>query len=156
MDAYLNTGDIHAADDEIGSHGISEQEMKKVTGHIDSAFAKAAPTTKPLTVYRGMHLEDTKPGAEWTDKTPVSTSSSKMTGDMYRSWLDADNSPGTGHLVRITVPPGSKALSFPKLLKIPGKGMAQIDQEAEALLPRNSRFRVTGKDPDGTITAELQ
>jgi hypothetical protein len=34
--------------------------------------------------------------------------------------------------------------------------MAQIDQEAEALLPRNSRFRVTGKDPDGTITAELQ
>ena len=128
--------------------------MKKLIGHIDSAFSKAQPTTQPLAVYRGMHLEDEKPGAEWTDKTPVSTSSSRQTGGMYKSWITTDN-PGKGHLVKITVPPGSKALSFPNTIKLPGKGHQQIDQEAEVLLPRNSRFRVTGKDKDGTVLAEM-
>jgi hypothetical protein len=30
------------------------------------------------------------------------------------------------------------------------------NREREVLLPRDSRIKVTGKDPDGTITAELQ
>jgi hypothetical protein len=151
MNAYLNTGDIHAADDEMGSHVISEPEMKKQVANLDKVFAAVPPTTKPITVYRGMPARGSmKPGAVWTEKSPVSTSSDRATGQQYTDYA-ADASPESARLVKITVPAGAKALSMKNHL--PGD-YSQAQQEAEVLLPRNSQFRVTGVS-GGVVTAEL-
>jgi hypothetical protein len=149
MDAYLNTGDIHAADDEMGSHVISEPEMRKQIALLDSAFKAAPPTTKQMTVYRGMIVPDAAPGATWTDKTPVSTSTDRAIGDQYASWA-ADAGPGA-RTVRITVPAGSKALSMMNMI---GSDHPQAVEEREVLLPRNSRFRVTAVSGN-TVDVEL-
>ena len=150
MDAYLNTGDIHAADDEMGSHVIGEPEMGKQVRNLDSIFKSIPPTTKPLVVYRGMTLPGATPGTVWTDKTPVSTSSDRATGEQYKGYAE-DADPGHAVLARITVPPGSKALSMKN--QLPGD-YSQAQQEAEVLLPRNSQFRITGVS-GGVVDAQL-
>ena len=147
MDAYLNTGDIHAADDEMGSHVISEPEMKKQVALMGGAFKAAGPTSRPVTVYRGMTVPDATPGATWTDKTPVSTSTDRAIGDQFRRYAES----GQAKLVRITVPAGSSAISMMNLL---GKQAPQAVEEKEILLPPGSRFRVTAASGN-IVEAEL-
>lgn len=141
LNAYHWTGDPHAADAELGSHTVSEAELKKVSAHLDEAFRKAKPTTKPMVVYRGMSgtLSDPKPGSVLTSKGYMSTAPDPASIGIF-TW----NKEGTEQErpLRISVPAGSKAISVYNTQ--PGGNAA----EGEVLFPRGSELKITAVGRD--------
>jgi hypothetical protein len=110
-----------------------------------------------MVVYRGMSgviPADVKPGQVLHDKAYMSTGTDPEGVGTY-TWDASGNEKIPA--VRITVPAGTKAISQYKRAGGPGmESWTNQNREREVLLPRDSRIKVTGKDPDGTITAELQ
>jgi hypothetical protein len=137
INRYHRTGKLP---DNLHYNIPDEEKIKDFSGRIDSAIAKHK-TTKGIHVYRGITPEDGnsfKKGKRYTDKGFVSTSLDPGTAHFFSTM---DFLPGTGHVVHIKVPKGSKALYMNQQ-----NLTSAHEAEHEVLLPRNSKFRYEGSE----------
>jgi ADP-ribosyltransferase exoenzyme len=133
-----------------------ERAVERKLRLMDQAFRQAAPTSRPVTVYRGVRgflPERITSGTVLRDGAYMST-----TTDM-RVARDFAGSDPSQKVVRITVPAGEKALSMGNLVAAGAvQGLdpeeADFDREREVLLPRGRSLRVTGVH-GGIVDAEL-
>jgi hypothetical protein len=123
---------------------ISEGQVQPYIDGLDNAIKDAIPTTKDMTVYRGIKgngldfFESLKSGDVFQDKGFVSTTLDPKTvtkfsvqGGMYQ-----------GIVMRMQIPAGSKGL-FP--MSVTGMGQAS-SREAEFILPRDSKFKILSNE----------
>jgi ADP-ribosyltransferase exoenzyme len=123
-----------------------EAAAKRQIAAMDSAFDRAKPTSAPMTLYRGLSGTDLSVGRVFSDDGYVSATSEPKVADGFGN-----------KVVRIHVPAGSKALSLALMAgenprsRLSHNPMGITDEdtgdtvEREALLPRGSQFKVTGK-----------
>lgn len=109
--------------------------LNKTIAHMDSAFGASVPLSREAVVFRGIdytvHLPD-KAGATFKDKGFTSTTlDAKVAGSSFAG--------AHGTIAWIRLPKGARVLN------VAGRGLAQFKKEKEVLLPRGSRFRITGK-----------
>ena len=116
------------------------------TAAMDSAFDQAKTTAVPMVMYRGLSDKGLTAGKVFSDDGYVSATSEPKIADGYGN-----------KVVRIHVPAGSKALSVALMTgenphnRLSSDALGITDAvtgdaaEREVLLPRGSRFQVTGK-----------
>lgn len=105
-----------------GEFRTPDANVKRSVRQLDSLISKST-ISEPVRVYRGIaaRVQDVRVGEVFGDKGFVSTS---MNADVARQFAE-------GLLLRINVPAGTNAVHVP-------------GDESELLLPRGSRFKVTG------------
>lgn len=142
MNNYLRTGSIIEQTPEKKDFFDSEIKL------IDDAFGKAIPVEQKIEVYRGIkeiHL-DNKEGSIFSDKAFVSTSLREYIAKRF----------GQGVVVKIIIPKGSKVIPLDFAIERSGRKLhaPAIEQrkEQEVLLPRDTKFKVIGKDDEGIMT----
>ena len=129
---------------------MSRDEAAQHIKDIDGLFS---PVAQPLAVYRGVENPARfSPGTEFTDDGYASTTTEPSVARLFSGGFG-------GAVVRIAVPAGARALSVASASHEDLHGpVAQNTEEGlnerEVLLPRGSRFRVTGRHGD-VIDAEL-
>jgi hypothetical protein len=132
-------------------HGIKYRgkpdAAEKQAAVMDSVFKDAKPTDKPMVLYRGMNAKGLSVGKTFSDNGFVSTTTEPAIASEY-----SEGKP----IVRVHVPAGSKAISVAHMVgenphsKITSDALGTTDEdtgdavEREALLPRGSKFKVTG------------
>jgi hypothetical protein len=134
VNSVLRTGMATREDDPESSHAPTKAEtarVKKIAAGLDSAFLSAKPSARRVKVYRGVVSTSAfgAPGS-MTGKTFTDKGFTSTTPDVDEALEFA----GTGLLMRITLPKGTRALSI-------GEAGSQA-AESEFLLPRGSSFRI--------------
>lgn len=102
---------------------------------LDRAFEQVAPTTEPVTLFRGSYLDRVKglkvePGRVLTDKAFASTSARRSVAEDF-----ADGE--FGDVLEIECPPGMRLLDVNRVAGSQNAG------ESEILLPRGARMVIT-------------
>jgi hypothetical protein len=150
----VNTMNPYLRGDKRGQvEGVKpDKDLPAHIAALDKAFQDAVPTTVPVRLYRGIsgsHVAGLTPGSEFSDKGFVSTTTDAGIAGQFGSKAQK--------VVRITAPAGSRVLSVARLQGEDPANSVQADElgaidaktgesaEREALLPRGSRFRVTGR-----------
>ncbi len=105
---------------------------KETVANMDSYFDRASALRESTVTFRGMSTmpEGMKAGRVFADKAYVSTTLDKKVASEFAG--------KSGVLMRITVPKGTRVVSMDHAL-----GSASKFSEAEVLLRRRARFRVT-------------
>ena len=115
-----------------------QNKLKRAVQLISTAIKKSPPSTKHVTVYKGIeHVPD-----EWltvqvgrilphTERGLVSTSFDKNMGKTFMSRHREDKSV----LLTLSLPKGTRGLYV--------QSISQFEDENELILPQGSRFRVT-------------
>lgn len=143
-----------AADTPFGSMTRSQQERVRQLDRIVSVFNEEATTLQQdAEVWRGVRdpgafLGDLKPGMEFVDSAPVSTSLDKDWATKFvTAFGGKKQKPESNALLKIRVKAGQKGLVANS---ITGEFDTKIgwEQEREMLLPPGTRFRVVGKTED--------
>ena len=117
-----------------------EDVHKRIISKIDSVFAEPN-VYQQFDTFRGVSgplaekLSKLKPGESFTEPAYTSTSTSRNVAEKMAAAGDK------GVVLKITVPPGSSALST--------KSVSQESSEDEILLPRNKKFVVTKSEVVG-------
>lgn len=142
-----NPNDIHAyLRHGKQSHFDSEEKLNDYINTLDKIFkddTKVWQTQKPMTLYRALQIDLTEQdkdqlstdGKIYTDKSFVSTTTDYNVACRFRS----KNNP----ILEIEVPKGTKYIDMDALFNID----RQHWKENEFLLPRESKFLITGYDP---------
>lgn len=139
-------GKMKAAMEKYGNKGYEQQNIDlragKKTGAkwMDENFNQAKPLQESIQTYRGVDNAASlfgEPGSmvgkTFSDKAYLSTSTSKEVADTFtKDVAKAENAPG---MLTIHIPKGAKAVK----VNTGGTNIA----EREALLPRNSKLRIT-------------
>jgi hypothetical protein len=124
---------------------ISREEIEKGLGdmveEVDALFENAPPLLYNLVVYRGLKHFDYGPKhgyQTWTDPAFVSTTLHPLHALRYK------NPTGACCVQRLTIPTTCKVLLL--------QGLSNFENEWEILLPRNLKFRITGKKEIQVLT----
>lgn len=126
---------------------------RDIIATLDAAFK---PVDKEIVVYRGikpvrsaqesMSIYQTtaplKPGVEFVEPGYSSTTRNEYVAQRFARGSEGIN----GTLYRITIPKGARALELGRMARYP---------EGEWLLPRGTRFRITGRDYDERIDTSI-
>lgn len=114
-----------------------EEPGAEVRG-LDSAIAKAPPLPRAAVVYRGGHWDASlKPGDVLEEKGFTSTTTRQAAAEPVFAMFPAER---RVQLAQVTIPAGMRVLSAANQ----GSRLDQNAGEAEVILPRGTRFRVTG------------
>lgn len=155
MAAYLRHGATRGSvvdplNDTVHS-SPSAAELREQARLMDGALARAA-VPRDGTVWRG--LEDggrLRQGAVIHDKSFVSTSLSYEQAHTFTNYAER------GTVAKVVLRKGQHAAYISPLASKPANSRQyDYSREQEVLLPRNSTFKVTGKDADGSWVMELQ
>lgn len=136
----------HPINNSLRRGNLPHDEYVKTIKDLDDAIEAAPPTSTPVVAYRGVGVgvaNQMTPGKEFTDHGYSSTSINKHIAHGFAE--DA--------LIEVSIPKGARLAAMDAISDDPE------DTENEFLLPRGTRYRVTGKrrDPEyGTvITVEV-
>jgi len=130
-----------------GENNLSEDETLNTVDAIDSIIAQTE-TPRDMTLYRAIGadgfstFENLKVGDVYTDKGFAST-----TPDTTQLWDFLPANEGRGAVLQIEVPKGNQVLSVKKYFENVDNRYApsaDILDENEHILPRGSKFQVTG------------
>lgn len=160
LEQYLSNPSGYKAINEVARAGADtpfesmtrgQQTRVRQLDQIVSVFNEEATTLQQdVEVWRGVRdpgafLGDLKPGMEFVDNAPVSTSFDKEWSTQFvTSFGDKKQKPENNALLKIRVKAGQKGLAANS---ITGEFDTKIgwEQEREMLLPPGTRFRVVGK-----------
>jgi hypothetical protein len=132
VNEYLRAGtQPDPGENEFGS-------VEKFVEHLDLAIEKAGPTAKPYTLYRGIsteYLKSLTPGAVFQEDAFASFSKEPGVAEEFAA--PEKHSSGSGLVLQLELPAGSKALDMAKV-----NFSAGLSDEEEMLLPRGSQFEI--------------
>jgi hypothetical protein len=133
---YLRTGETNP--------GADTEKLKRQIDVLSDLIDVQDRTGEDQTLYRGAKsMPDLVVGDVFHDRSFTSTSTAERQAQKH-----VKSYKGQGQLITVHLPAGSKGL---KVAEVEPWG----DSEKEFILPAGTRFRVTGRSPDGGLQVEV-
>ena len=157
INEMLRLGPKKARYDEAsgGQPMLTEPDRHNAARSMNKLFRVAHPISKPIVVYRGIQgLRRPRPkiGQVITDPGFMSTSAHKGQAAMYKqSPYGEESNVGTGYLLKLVVPKGTKVLMTHKTMNAD----AGFVTDAEIVLPPRMQYKIVSQDGPNQYTAHV-